>query len=365
LLLASAPVLESFGHFSLTRALGRRGRQSLFLARTRWPQCPWVTLKRLGVPQHRPAVRCLVHEARLTSHFSHPNLLRALDAGIIAGEPYLAMQFVLGRDLSQVCRRLRVGGVGTPFAVAVRILHDLLAGLAHVHELAEKQRPLFVVHRNIEPSNIALGFDGVVRIADFQFARSRLIEEEERLDGRMEIFGDPAFIAPEVVAGDRATEAADLYSLGAIAFELLTGLWDSAARHAWQKGTRTLGTLRPDLPRWFLRFVEALLESNPATRARCAAHLKLDLEARADIALDAEPAPLIARWLAKLFGRELDFDARILRVLERRIHFRLPPVRFESEATLLEASREIVADGPLPGFWKPASDRGRTPVRLG
>jgi serine/threonine protein kinase len=150
-----------------------------------------------------------IREARMAAALSHPNLVAVYDVGDDDGLPYIVMEYVEGETLAELMARQ---GPVLPDR-AVEILVQVCAGLQHAHAAG-------LVHRDIKPQNLLLRRDGVVKVADFGIARTL---QGTQLTQVGTVLGTVAYLAPEQAAGERVTASADIYSLGAVAYELLTG----------------------------------------------------------------------------------------------------------------------------------------------
>ena len=148
-------------------------------------------------------------EAQLLATLDHPNVVTVLDAGVWEDQPYLVMDLVDGRSLAAFCR-----GNGIPGHRVAHVGAELACVLAYVHERG-------IVHRDVKPSNILIGRDGVVRLADFGIAR--MLGDTSSHAGSDTTTGTAAYIAPEQVRGEEVTPASDVYSLGLVLLEALTG----------------------------------------------------------------------------------------------------------------------------------------------
>jgi serine/threonine protein kinase len=200
-----------------------------------------------------------VREARLAARLSHPNVVNVFDAGEEDGRPYLVMEHVEGETLADLLARRgrlpseEVRGLGVQAA----------RGLAHAHAAG-------LVHRDVKPQNLLLREDGTLKIADFGIARAA---EGTALTQAGTVLGTAAYLAPEQALGEQATPASDVYSLGAVLYELLTGEppyeFDSLADLAEQQrqhAIRPVRELAPDVPRDLEDIVMRCLARNPAYR---------------------------------------------------------------------------------------------------
>ena len=155
----------------------------------------------------------LVEEVRLARQVTHPAVCRVYDIGDDAGTPFLTMELIEGEDLAS---RLERSGP-LPSAEVIEIAQRLAAALAAAHEAG-------VLHRDLKPSNILVARKGGLYITDFGIATSGGRKHEATHDREAGILGTPAYMAPEETErGGVVTERSDLYSLGLILYELVTG----------------------------------------------------------------------------------------------------------------------------------------------
>jgi eukaryotic-like serine/threonine-protein kinase len=149
-------------------------------------------------------------EARAAGSLNHPNIVTVYDVGKEGNVAYMAMEFIQGVEL----RSLLGEGRPLPVSQAVSIAAQVAEGLAYAHEHG-------VVHRDIKPANIMVLGDGPVKITDFGIARMRAAGDELTQTGMM--LGSPKYMSPEQVIGKRADHRSDIFSLGVILYEMLTG----------------------------------------------------------------------------------------------------------------------------------------------
>jgi serine/threonine protein kinase len=254
------------GRYRVERELGRGGMATVYLAEDEELGRP-VAVKVL--PEHlageEPFRARFVREARLAGRLSHPNIVRVYDAGEADGRPYIVMEYVPGTSLADT-RPL-------PVTRVVDLGMQACAGLQHAHEGG-------LVHRDVKPANLLVRDDGVLKIADFGIARAA---ESTRHTQAGTLLGTAAYLAPEQIAGEDATPASDVYSLGAVLYELLTGrppysfgsLGELAAK-------QSDGVIEPagdlaDVPRQVEAAVMHALARDPSFRPASAADLAQEL----------------------------------------------------------------------------------------
>jgi eukaryotic-like serine/threonine-protein kinase len=194
------------GRYRIERTVGRGAMAVVYLARDQELQ-RLVALKilseELGADE---GVRTrFLREAKLASRLSHPNVVRIYDANAAGAQLFIVMEHVPGSTLADSGK--------LPYRDAVRLVLQACAGLQHAHEAG-------LVHRDVKPANLLLREDGVVKIADFGIARAA---DTTQLTKQGVILGTAAYLAPEQAAGENVGPAADIYSLGAVLYELLTG----------------------------------------------------------------------------------------------------------------------------------------------
>lgn len=196
-------------------------------------------------------------EVRIARQVSHPNVCRVFDIGDSDGTPFLSMEYVDGEDLASVVRRI---GRLSPDK-ASEVARQICAGLAAAHERG-------VIHRDLKPANVMLDGAGKIRITDFGLAG--IAASIHGADIRA---GTPAYMAPEQVAGKEVTAKSDIYSLGLILYEILTGKRAFEAStlpeliKLREQGTITNpSTLVRDLDPLIERVILRCLENDPAKR---------------------------------------------------------------------------------------------------
>jgi hypothetical protein len=200
-----------FGAYDLLEMLGQGGMGVVYKARHR-PLGRLVALKRIlgGPPSHEDMARFKI-EATAVARLHHPNIVQIYEVGEVDGHPYLALEFVEGGNLAQ-----HVNGAPLPPPAAARLVEAVARAMEHAH----RRR---IVHRDLKPANILISADGTPKVTDFGLAK--VLESGHAPQTQAgAVLGTAPYMAPEQVeAGEAVTAAADVYALGAILYELLTG----------------------------------------------------------------------------------------------------------------------------------------------
>ncbi|MCA9707922.1 MAG: protein kinase, partial [Myxococcales bacterium] len=226
--LVSAPpdlAPDRVGDLILRRWLAQGGMAELYLATPADPaQAHEVVVLKRVLPQFSSSsnfVRMFAREARLASMLRHPNIVEVHDAtGPHAGDCFFTMEYVHGVDLGQLLDALRVRGGALPLAHALTIAVAMCAGLHHAHEACDPEgRPLGIVHRDVSPSNVLLGFDGSIKVTDFGVAKAMALTQLTEEGTRK---GKLCYMSPEQATGERVDRRADVFAIATVLYELTT-----------------------------------------------------------------------------------------------------------------------------------------------
>jgi serine/threonine protein kinase len=210
-----------FGRYTLVQRLGAGGMAEVWRARVSGAGgfSRELVVKRIMGPLLKDPdfAELFAREARLSARLSHSNIVQVFEYGDVNGEPFIAMEFVDGIDLHRLARRTQ----RVPQGIAAYIAREMGRALKHVHEARGDDGGLLgLVHRDISPSNILLGVDGSVKLFDFGIAKT-LTEAALTRTGAFR--GKIAYSAPEVIEGGTHDARSDLFALGIVLHELLTG----------------------------------------------------------------------------------------------------------------------------------------------
>jgi serine/threonine protein kinase len=263
-----------FGDYELFDEIGRGGQGVVFRARQKSLNRT-VALKVVSLGQwaSRADLKRFRREALAAASLDHPNIVPIYEVGERVGSCYFSMKFVEGGQLDEVVSR-------TP--MSIRRAAEVIAKLARTVHYAHQHG---ILHRDIKPGNILLDTNGEPHLTDFGLAR--LVEAENTVTGTREVMGTPSYMAPEQAAGNNAklASATDVYGLGAVLYQLLTGHPPFAAQTRYETIRLVLDT-EPRQPRFWNRKIGRdlsticlkCLEKDPKRRYPSALALAQDLE---------------------------------------------------------------------------------------
>jgi serine/threonine protein kinase len=291
--------LPTIPGYEILELVGRGGMGKVFRARDR-------TLHRIvaiKVLAHEPNEKSLARfraEARAVAKLQHANIAQLFESGSTDGQPYYVQEFLEGGSLDQ-----KYGGLPQDPAAVARMVETIARAIQHSHDHG-------VLHRDLKPSNILLSADGIPKVTDFGLAKDlNEVHGQSTLGGGLtrtgEIVGTPGYMPPEQASGVFANigPPADVYSLGAILYEALTGRPPFQAADPMQTLFMVLSmdpvsprTLQPKLPRDLETICLKCLEKSPKNRYASAAALAEDLRRyQAGQPIVARPASLAERAL--------------------------------------------------------------------
>ena len=215
---------EEFGKYVLVGELGVGGMAEVFLAIQHGLQgfLKVVTLKRVLPHLASPDfISMFIDEARLAARLEHPNIVKTFEFGEHEGQYYTVMEYLAGEDLGSVMNRAAISKQPVPLNMAAMILSQLCDGLHFAHELTDTAgRPLGLVHRDVNPSNVIITYGGEVKIIDFGVAKFNKSANQTQTGT---IKGKLAYMSPEQILARGIDRRSDVFSLGVVLWELVAG----------------------------------------------------------------------------------------------------------------------------------------------
>ncbi len=352
---------EKFGRYILLDRIGSGGMAEVFRA-----VMPGVegfqrtfVVKRILAERAQSSyfVDMFVQEARINALLHHPNIVQVFDFGNVGGTYFLAMEYLRGRDVSALLRRLRARERTCPVGVAAFVAHEVAAALAYAHALCGADgTPLHIVHRDISPSNIICLRTGGVKLLDFGIAKT-LAEPEVEKTGHGLFKGKLSYIAPERIKDLPVDGRSDLFSLGIVLWELLAGrkLFRDKSDFQTLKNVAEMevpapSSIRPDVPPELDRIVARALARDPAERYATGQELAEDLDGVLELL--RYQARALPDLLQEIFGAELT---------SRQI----PAAMLTAEMLAACSADASIGTAPTPVAARPAPEPDEYSISIG
>jgi serine/threonine protein kinase len=284
----AAPI--TCGRFRLTTRIGVGGMAEVFRAVVSGPQGfeRELVVKRIlprlsGSAEFR---ELFIREAKISALLSHPNIVQIYEFGEADGTYFIAMESVQGVTLRQALNELRRVERAIPFMVAADIARQVCTGLDYAHTMRGPDgRPLELVHQDISPTNIMLAYNGTVKILDFGIARAAAFTSGGGSGATPPVRGKVAYLAPEQAHKRPFDRRSDIFALGAVLHETLTGARLFPAKNDLERLKQMMAApiqppsyLNAAIPRELDRIVMRALAIDPAHRYQSAAAMAADLE---------------------------------------------------------------------------------------
>jgi serine/threonine-protein kinase len=280
--------LPRLGKYELVRKLAMGGMAEVFLAKAAGPMGfeKTLVLKRIlpDLAQESSFIQMFLSEAKLVARLTHPNIVQIFDFGESEGTYFVAMEYIDGPSLRTLVKRAGAQGLFLPPTVCARLISQACEGLAYAHDFADPDtgEPLGIIHRDVSPDNILLSRQGAVKVVDFGIAKAA--GQSHKTESGV-VKGKLAYMPPEQLRAKALDRRADVYALGVVLYELLTGqrpyTADSEARlmqAILYEPPTPAAQLRPDLPQPLRRILSKALAKEREQRYPDCHALQVDLE---------------------------------------------------------------------------------------
>lgn len=253
-----------------------------------------------------------LEEARLAGMLRHPNVVSVLDVGEDADGPFLVMDYVEGLSVSRLVSRSQERQELLPVQICVRVVRQVADALHAAHELRDATgRPLGLVHRDVSPQNVLVGYDGVARLADFGIAKALGRVSDRTSTGLLK--GKVAYMPPEQLQFEEPDRRSDLFSLGVVLYEMLAGRrlyreesLPESARRILKEPPPDIEDERPDVPPALVELLFSMLAKERAARPASAREVARRLESILAEVTVTEPPVLLAEYLEENFRDDRD-----------------------------------------------------------
>lgn len=299
------------GRYDIVRKLGSGGMAEVYLAKAQG-EAGFEKLFALKVLHKNMTTEAMVvehflDEARLASRLSHPNIVQITDLGRADDEYFIAMEFIDGSDLERLMALCDERGEHVPLKIALFVLRKICDGLHAAHTaLANDGQELGLVHRDVKSANVFVSRQGAVKVGDFGIAKVHIAGAVRKTEVGM-VKGTVAYMAPEQRAGKAIDRRADLYAVGAIAYELLTGqqinldlaLLAERGREGWPHLTPP-SQVRPELPVELDAILWKALAYEAADRYADCSQLEEAFESVATKSGQIASEKAVAQWVEEL-----------------------------------------------------------------
>jgi serine/threonine-protein kinase len=371
------------GRYELMSPIARGGMAEVWLAKQSGPEGfeKVVALKRILAAAGNASdfVTMFLDEARIAAQLSHPNIAQIFELADDSGTYYLAMEYLEGETLSHVLRRSRELSRPLPIGLAVRVVSDAAAGLGHAHQKRSRSgKPLDIVHRDVSPQNIMVTYEGVVKVVDFGIARAAGRAARTQMGS---VKGKVTYMSPEQARGETVDARCDVFALGVVLFEALTGtrLHEGdddvrvLRRLALQEALPTVRSRRPEVAPELDALVSRAMAATTQERFPSGIEMQAALEQYLRTAPPPSSSFELRQFVQELFADRLQRSRAMVMTTASRITDPELPVPQISSARANQAT--VAARAPRTGAepagshtaakTDPARPRSRGPLILG
>jgi serine/threonine protein kinase len=346
---------QRFGKYTLVSRLATGGMGETFLAKRAFDsQADALCVIKRVLPhfaQNADFVRRFLDEARTLVQLSHHAIAQVLDVGLDQGTPYLCLEFVDGKDVRRVLERSQERGETLPLSFVLGAASQLLDGLSYAHrKRGEDGRDLNLVHRDISPQNILVGYDGRVKVIDFGLAKSTLslVKTNPSI-----VLGKFRYMSPEQARHKPVDRRSDVYSVGLCLWEWVAGQnpFDDVAAGDLLARVSTpvvpsLHSIEPRCPQSLSDAVAMALAVDPEQRFQSAHEFRGEL-LRIQKAVAGNSAPDgISHFMHALFAAEYSAERRMFKALSKPTL--LPSGNDEADASARRTIELLPESYPTP-----------------
>ena len=321
-----------------------------------------IVIKQLleHVAKEPELVEHFTSEARLAALLQHENIATIYDFGEVDGRYFMAMEYLFGKDLQSVIKACNSKKSFSP-EFALMISQKICEAMGYAHSLTDLQgKPLKIIHRDLTPHNIFLTYDGKVKIIDFGIAKTEMHDNKTRVGV---VKGKITYMSPEQLAGDDLDSRSDIFSIGILLYEMLSGrrmyTGDTAAliRKAITADYERLETIVPGMDPIIYGILHKALAVDPADRYQSCEELQLDIEKCLGNVSTGYDHRELKTFMLRLFSREYQNEKEHgLKAIQAAKQFE-EVTRDDTEKTRLFSPDINKAEKDAPAVRKPQKSR--------
>ncbi len=368
---------EVFGKYYLVDKIAVGGMAEIFKAKTfsHGGFEKLLVIKRIlsHLSENEEFVSMFIDEAKISVSLQHASIVQIYDFGKIQDNYFIAMEWVDGKDVKQILRKLASRRKLLPEEFAVFIAHETCKALDFAHKKTDlKDRPLGIIHRDVSPSNLLVSYSGEVKIADFGIAKAQFSAYNTK-DGVLK--GKFEYMSPEQARGEELTPRSDLFSAGIILYEMLTGrrLFKTESELATLEKVKAAeiqppSSLNPNIPPRLDALVMRALAKAPEDRYRDAGELQAALLEYMYPSTPTVTQKSLTLFMKELFAEERQSELERLEQgseLARSLHSKVPDLFLDDDWEEGEPGEAAPAAGATtPTLHQPPAHGGRSPLLL-
>ena len=311
--LRSRPSTTEFGQYTLLERIAVGGMAEVWKARMKGVEGfqKTVAIKKIlpHLTDSSDFVSMFVDEAKLAAQLTHNNIIHIYDLGKIGDDYFIAMEFVDGRDLRTILNTAREKSQALPLGLSLLVASRLASALDYAHRMKDFEgRPLGLVHRDVSPQNVLISFEGDIKLCDFGIVKAVSKASKTQMGA---LKGKLQYMSPEQAWGRPVDARSDIFSLGSLLFEMLTGRRlfagesEMSVLDAVREGRiQAPRDLDPRLPLEVNALVLRALAKEPGDRFESAGAMQREVDAILGSLKPAPSAHEISAYMRRLFGVE-------------------------------------------------------------
>jgi serine/threonine-protein kinase len=312
---------QRFGKYALLSRIASGGMADIILARQEGHEGfeKYVAIKKIkpSLTETSDFMQMFLNEAKLAAILSHPNICQIFDLGKIGESYFIAMEYIFGRDMNRITNACIRAGIPFPVEYALKIASNCCEGLYYAHTKTDsKGAPLNIVHRDVTPENIMVSFEGSVKLLDFGIAKASNLVKTDRPG---EVKGKLAFMSPEQCLLKEVDHRSDLFSLGAVIYEWITGYRlftgdndEVIIRSIVEGKIYPPSYFKPEVPRAVEQILMKALEKDRNRRYQSAWDMQYDIDTFLSQHEFTPSNTHLANFVKQLFRDDIDSERRLM-----------------------------------------------------